>query len=233
MWKAPKCQLARSAYLLFKSFILLIYWKFDFYFSVDTEIPIIKHSSSPPALPTHNQPQQLSHQNQQQTHHQTQRNHLQTSHHHQQQQKQVSVSLCVCSKCKNVNFRFPLHSDQMEKLIDWYCSIISINHFNHCFRFYISLNSINRHENKTINTIFVRFFIFNSNSNSYRIDHCYITYWVERLHHITEIIVHRVQVSVNIFVLICSLLWRFFSLINFIIICVSVKTEISIILSVL
>ncbi|XP_055314872.1 ecdysone-induced protein 74EF isoform X4 [Sitodiplosis mosellana] len=60
---------------------------------VDTEIPIIKHSSSPPALPTHNQPQQLSHQNQQQTHHQTHRNHLQTSHHHQQQQKQQQQQL--------------------------------------------------------------------------------------------------------------------------------------------
>lgn len=35
----------------------------------------------------------------------------------------------------------------------------------------------------------------NSNNNSYRIDHCCITYWVERQHHITEIIVHRVQVS--------------------------------------
>lgn len=70
------------------------------------------------------------------------------------------VCVCVCSKCKNVNLRFPLHSNQMEKLIDWYCSIILINHFNHCFRFYISLDSINRHENKTINTIFVRFFIF-------------------------------------------------------------------------
>ncbi|XP_055314871.1 ecdysone-induced protein 74EF isoform X3 [Sitodiplosis mosellana] len=60
---------------------------------LDTEIPIIKHSSSPPALPTHNQPQQLSHQNQQQTHHQTHRNHLQTSHHHQQQQKQQQQQL--------------------------------------------------------------------------------------------------------------------------------------------
>ena len=42
-------------------------------FTVDTEIPIIKHSSSPPALATHNQPQQLSHQNQQQAQ-QTQQN---------------------------------------------------------------------------------------------------------------------------------------------------------------
>lgn len=71
----------------------------SFFLLVDTEIPIIKHSSSPPTLPTHNQPQQISHQNQQQTHHQTQRNHLQTSHHHQQQQKQVSLTRFRWAEC--------------------------------------------------------------------------------------------------------------------------------------
>lgn len=65
---------------------------FSFFCAVDTEIPIIKHSSSPPALPTHNQPQISQHQNQQQTHHPSQRNHLQTAHHHQQQQQQKQVS---------------------------------------------------------------------------------------------------------------------------------------------
>lgn len=118
----------------------MVFFSLSLSFAVDTEIPIIKHSSSPPALPTHNQTQQISHQNQQQTHHQTQRNHLQTSHHHQQQQKQVSsfffsslfalhllFGALFFPRCKFAITLNPFWLDQQN--ICWHYSIISPSSF--------------------------------------------------------------------------------------------------------
>lgn len=146
-----------SRCILFKSFILLIYWKFEFYFfswyrntdykaliestsATDTQ-PATAIIASKPATDTSSNPTESS-------------SDIPSS------PATTETGQClfyVFSKCKNVNIRFPLHSNQMVKLINWYCSIVLITHFNHCFRFYISLNTINWHENKTINTIFVRF----------------------------------------------------------------------------
>lgn len=172
-------------------------------FAVDTEIPIIKHSSSPPALPTHNQTQQISHQNQQQTHHQTQRNHLQTSHHHQQQQKQVSSFFFLFSFCSSFIVWCALFStlqicNHLKSILTWPTEYL-LALFHH-IAFIISDFDCTKLNNTSVLYSFfsllcdsIRF--CNSNNNSYRIDHCCITYWVERQHHITEIIVHRVQVS--------------------------------------